>query len=253
MLTVLCLFSFFLLLFPSVRHQCEVLREEMENPHRIRKCRQSMKAIKVVLGERYREYKAASQFSNAHTSAPHILPPSSSSSYPRSAFVSMMIFLRIDHPTLPWRQIKSFLSLLSDRNEHRTPLFSCHSAICLVCVRFIAVSHPLCCSSLLLLSLSADSIWKTRQASLAKKRRDVRLRLRRRRGVPIGRRPLVPGGLQAWQLRKSQKYAMLKPRPADVAPPQGEFPAAMKVNDKGHGQAPHNLLKQKIKQEKTYV
>lgn len=37
------------------------MQEPMEEPHRIRKVRQSMKAIKVVLGERYRAFKTASQ------------------------------------------------------------------------------------------------------------------------------------------------------------------------------------------------
>lgn len=36
------------------------MQENMNEPQRIRKVRQSMKAIKVVLGERYRAFKTAS-------------------------------------------------------------------------------------------------------------------------------------------------------------------------------------------------
>jgi len=46
----------------TYRHQCKHLGEEMVQPERLQKVSKSMKAIKVVLGERYREYKQATDW-----------------------------------------------------------------------------------------------------------------------------------------------------------------------------------------------
>jgi len=141
----------------TYKHQSESMGERMEDQHRIRKVRQSMKAIKVVLGERYRWYKE-----------------------------------------------------------------------------------------------QTDQGWVNNQARLAAKRRDNRDRFRARSSLRPGQRPRVPGGMPKWQLNKAQKYAYLKPRPADQPAPEGSFPARMVQPASGHGQAPADLFKNKVKRDTEY-
>ena len=51
----------------TYKRQCKGLGEPMQGPERIAKVRESMRGIKIVMGERYREYKAASQYTPIST------------------------------------------------------------------------------------------------------------------------------------------------------------------------------------------
>jgi len=143
----------------TYRYQCRKLGERMEGEHRLRKCRQSMSAIKHVLGERYRHYK------------------------------------------------------------ERT-----------------------------------DQQWVDRQARKRRQRSRVRVALAKRRSPTFHvKGNMVPGGLKPWQKTNRQKYAYLKPRAEGEAPPTGVLPERMTDQRSGHGQAPADLLLDKIKRDKEYV
>lgn len=123
-----------------------------------------------------------------------------------------------------------------------------------ISVFFCWNAHPAVFAVLLFSVCSADPIWLKRQNALAARRLAARVHLRRKRGVPLGRRPRDGPGLALWQKSKHQKYAFLKPRKEGEAAPKGTFPEEMQreQTQKGHGQAPSDLLNVKPKQEKIY-
>jgi hypothetical protein len=101
-----------------------------------------------------------------------------------------------------------------------------------------------------------DQGWVERQAVIKRQRSRVRVMLARRRSPTPqqkGRMMGLTGGLKPWQLSSRQKYARLQPRTEGQQPPQGRFPHRMTHPQEGHGQAPADLLAEKIKNEKEYV
>jgi large subunit ribosomal protein L47 len=76
----------------TYKWQCKSLGDRMQNPERLLKVKAAMRGIKIVLGERYREYKDASQYQcdiAEHASLAASSPPPPPLSFP-SSFGSLL-------------------------------------------------------------------------------------------------------------------------------------------------------------------